>query len=88
MSSYQSESIRKGRTSDVSIISQSQLEVQVAKISFELATTKASLDELRLENRRLSIDKSALANDIKVLKEQNEHLHVKIEKLEKEKLFT
>jgi hypothetical protein len=59
----------------------------VAKISFELATTKASLDELRLENRRLNSDKSALSNDIKALKEQNEHLHFKIEKLEKERIL-
>jgi hypothetical protein len=85
VSSYQSESTRKGRTSDNRSLS--QLEAQVAKISFELATTKASLDELRLENRRLNIDKSALSNDIKVLKEQNEHLHIKIEKLEKEKIL-
>ena len=85
VASYQSESTRKGRTSDNRTIP--QLEAQVAKLNFELATTKASLDELKLENRRLNVDKSALSNDVKVLKEENEHLHLKIERLEKEKIL-
>lgn len=85
VASCQSESTRKGRTSDNRPIT--QLEAQVAKLNFELATTKASLDELKLENRRLNVDKSALSNDVKVLKEENEHLHLKIERLEKEKIL-
>ena len=85
VASYQSESTRKGRTSDNRSIP--QLEAQVAKLNFELATTKASLDELKLENRRLNVGKSALSNDIKVLKEENQHLHLKIERLEKDKIL-
>ena len=42
----------------------SQLESQVAQINFELATTKSSLDELQLENRRLNDDKEKLTTNI------------------------
>ncbi|KAL7554989.1 hypothetical protein ACHAWF_018606 [Thalassiosira exigua] len=61
-----------------------QLEAQVAKLNFDLATTKSSLDELRLENRRLMDDKDKLTNDTKLVKEENDQLHLKIERLEKE----
>jgi hypothetical protein len=85
VASHQSESTRKVQIGDNRSIS--QLEAQVMKLNFELATTKASLDELKLENRRLNDDKSALSNDINVMQHENEQLHLKIERLEKEKIL-
>ena len=64
-----------------------QLESQVAKLNFELATTKSSLDELQLENRRLNDDKDQMGINIQLLHEENHQLHLKIERLEKEKIL-
>jgi len=64
-----------------------QLESLVAKLNFELATTKSSLDELQLENRRLNCDRDKLSTNMTLLKEENEQLHLKIERLEKEKIL-
>ena len=55
----------------------SQLESQVASLNFDLATAKSSLDELRLENRQLMGDRSRL-------REENERLVKRIERLERE----
>mmetsp|Transcript_23404 Transcript_23404/g.52182 ORF Transcript_23404/g.52182 Transcript_23404/m.52182 type:complete len:535 (+) Transcript_23404:110-1714(+) len=65
----------------------SQLESQVASLNFDLATTKSSLDELKLENRKLVGDRSKLSNNVKLLQEENEQLVKKIEQLEREKII-
>ena len=65
----------------------SQLESQVASLNFDLATTKSSLDELKLENRKLAGDRSKLSNNVKLLQEENEQLVKKIEQLEREKII-
>ena len=54
----------------------SQLESQVASLNFDLATAKSSLDELKLENRKLAGDRSRL-------QEENERLVKKIEQLQR-----
>jgi len=61
-----------------------QLESQVLKINLELATTKSSLDELQLENRRLTDDKAKMSTDVKLLLQENEQLQLKIERMERE----
>lgn len=89
-SSIGSSSLRPGRdesgsSANAGIIS--QLESQVASLNFDLATTKSSLDELKLENRKLVGDRSKLNNNVKLLQEENEQLNRKIEQLEREKLI-
>lgn len=64
-----------------------QLESRVAKLSLELATTETSLDELRLDHRRLQNEKDSLNDKVSLLQEENEQLHFKIERLEREKLL-
>jgi hypothetical protein len=59
----------------------------VTKLSLELATTKASLDELHLENRRVKNEKDELKLVVSALEGENEQLHRLVEKLEKEKLL-
>jgi len=61
-----------------------QLESQVLKINLELATTKTSLDELQLENRRLTDDKAKMSTDVTLLLQENEQLTLKIERMERE----
>ena len=63
-----------------------QLEAQVSKISFDLATTKSSFDELQLDHRRLQDEKDGLKKEVSSLQEENEQLHMAIEVLKKEKL--
>ena len=43
----------------------SQLESQVMKLNLELATTKSSLDEIQLQNRKLNDDKSKLTSKMR-----------------------
>jgi FtsZ-binding cell division protein ZapB len=71
-----------------------QLEAHVAKINFELATTKALLDELRLENRHLTDDVKAVLEENDRLHDENDRLHdendrlqTTIQIMEKEKLL-
>ena len=78
--------LSKGTDSDFSSYT-NQLESLVAKLNFELATTKSSLDELQLENRHLHDAKEKMSKNIRVLREENEQLHTKMEKLEKERLL-
>jgi hypothetical protein len=59
----------------------------VTNLSLELATTKAALDELQLEHRRVINEKERLKSKISELKEANNSLHRMIDKLEKEKLL-
>jgi len=59
----------------------------VAKINFELATTKSSFDEIQLENRRLADSKEKLTNNVAELKEENIQLYGKIERLEREQIL-
>lgn len=63
------------------------LESQVAKLNFELATTKSSLDELKLENRNLQQDKTSLSTTVSNLQKENDRLRVHIVRLEKEKML-
>jgi len=63
-----------------------QLEAHVAKVNFELATTKALLDELRLENRHLTDDIKAILDENDRLHDENDRLHTTIQTMEKEKL--
>ena len=63
-----------------------QLEAHVAKVNFELATTKAVLDELRLENRHLTDDIKAILDENDRLHDENDRLHTTIQTMEKEKL--
>lgn len=65
----------------------SQLESQVAKLNFELATTKSSLDQLQLENRKLQDEKFDWHKNLRQLQEENDQLRIKIERMEKEKLI-
>jgi hypothetical protein len=65
----------------------SQLESRVTKLSLELATTKALLDELQLENRRVKNEKDELKLVVSALEGENEQLHRLVDKLEKEKLL-
>jgi len=78
---------RKTAMNDNSAHIISQLESQVAKINFELATTKSSLDELQLENRRLNDNKDKLETNITLLQDENEQLHLKNERLEREQIL-
>lgn len=63
------------------------LESLVEKLSFELATTKSSLDELRLENRNLQHDKTTLSASLTNMQKENDRLRVHIVRLEKEKIL-
>ena len=65
----------------------SQLESQVAKLNFELATTKSSLDQLQLENRKLQDEKFEWHKNLRQLQDENDQLRIKIERMEKEKLM-
>lgn len=65
----------------------SQLESQVAKINFELATTKSSLDQIKLENRKLHDEKSEWHKQTRLLQEENDQLRLKIERMERDKLM-
>lgn len=65
----------------------SALESLVAKLNFELATTKSSLDELALENRNLQQDKTSLSTALTKLQKENDRLRVHIVRLEKEKIL-
>ena len=65
-----------------------QLEAHVAKVNFELATTKAVLDELRLENRHLTDDIKAILDENDRLHDENDRLHTTIQTMEKEKLLS
>jgi len=64
-----------------------QLESQVAKLNFELATTKSSLDQLQLENRKLQDEKFEWHKNLRQLQDENDQLRIKIERMEKEKLM-
>ena len=65
----------------------SQLESQVMKLNLDLATTKSSMDEIQLENRKLQDGKDKLANDVMECQEENHQLRLTIERLEKEKIL-
>jgi len=65
----------------------SQLESQVAKLNFELATTKSSLDQLQLENRKLHDEKSEWHKTTRLMQEENDQLRHKIEQMERDKLM-
>ena len=65
-----------------------QLEAHVAKVNFELATTKALLDELRLENRHLTDDIKAILDENDRLHDENDRLQTTIQRMEKEKLLS
>ena len=65
----------------------SQLESQVAKLNFELATTKSSLDEIQLENRKLHDEKAGWRKKIRSLEEENDQLRLKMERMERDKLM-
>lgn len=82
-SSVQTNSLRKDAYTQQLV---AQLESQVAKLNFELATTKSSLDQLQLENRRLHEEKSVWHKDLQLLQEENDQLRMKIERMEREKL--
>lgn len=90
---------RSTKTSDIYIKSMSaldmdnavvinQLEAHVANVNFELATTKALLDELRLKNRHITDDIEAVLNENDRLHDENDRLHITIQTMEKEKLLT
>lgn len=64
-----------------------QLESQVAKLNFELATTKSSLDQLQLENRKLHDEKSEWHKNTRLIQEENDQLRLKIERMERDKLM-
>ncbi|KAL7538879.1 hypothetical protein ACHAXR_008849 [Thalassiosira sp. AJA248-18] len=90
IASYQShrqDSKRTSTSDNSSHVIIQQLESQVAKLNFELATTKSSLDELQLENRRLNDDKDKLTNNTTLLQEENERLYLTIERLQKEQII-
>lgn len=65
----------------------SQLESQVAKLNFELATTKSDLDQIQLENRKLHDEKSEWHKEIRLLKDENNDLRLTIEQMERDKLM-
>lgn len=65
----------------------SQLESQVAKLNFELATTKSDLDQIQLENRKLHDEKSEWHKKIRLLKDENNDLRLTIEQMERDKLM-
>ena len=64
----------------------SQLESRVTQLSLELATTKSTLDEVQLQNRKLSTQSQQFIHQLTVLQTQNDELCRSIEKLEREKL--
>ncbi len=63
------------------------LESLVAKLNFELASTKSSLDELKLGNRNLQLEKTSLSTNLSKLQKENDQLRVYIVRLEKEKIL-
>jgi hypothetical protein len=63
------------------------LESLVAKLNFELASTKSSLDELKLENRNLQLEKISLSTNLMASRKENDRLRVHIVRLEKEKIL-
>jgi len=65
----------------------SQLESQVAKLNFELATTKSSLDQLQLENRKLHDEKIEWHKKARLMQEEYDQLRLKIEQMERDKLM-
>mmetsp|Transcript_24829 Transcript_24829/g.52214 ORF Transcript_24829/g.52214 Transcript_24829/m.52214 type:complete len:649 (-) Transcript_24829:101-2047(-) len=64
-----------------------RLEEQVAKLSLDLAATRATLDELTLGQRRLQEENNQLSQKLRSLEYENESLHNNIEILKKEKLI-
>ncbi|KAL7464815.1 hypothetical protein ACHAXS_005140 [Conticribra weissflogii] len=64
-----------------------RLEEQVAKLSLDLATTRASLDEITLAQRRLQGENNQLCQKVRSLEYENESLQNNIEILKKEKLI-
>lgn len=80
------------RHSDASHTSQSvalrQLEALVAQLSLELATAKAAADELRLEGRRAAADRDLARANLRLLQEENDHLHATVDRMERERLLT
>eukprot|EP00984_Skeletonema_dohrnii_P024516 scaffold13651_cov118-Skeletonema_dohrnii-CCMP3373.AAC.3 len=88
-SSIRSSSIRNRDSAISAYNSQlvSQLESQVAKINFELATTKSDMDQIKLENRKLQDEKAEWQKKTRLLQEENDQLHQKIERMERDKLM-
>ena len=64
-----------------------QLETQVMKLNLELATSKSTLDEIQLKNRKASDEKDTVQKNMSLLQEENDMLHLKIERLERENLI-
>lgn len=65
----------------------SQLESQVAKLNFELATTKSDLDQIQLENRKLHDEKLEWQKEVRLLKDENNELRLTIEQMKRDKLM-
>jgi len=85
-------SSRNNNNADKRLISQqtqiiTQLELQVMKLNLDLATTKSSLNEIQLQNRKLQSDKDKLNETINSYQEENDQLHLLIERLEREKII-
>jgi hypothetical protein len=93
-SSIQTSSIRHKDITPVTALSSaytsqlvSQLESQVAKLNFELATTKSDLDQIQLENRKLHDEKSEWHKKARLIQEENDELRLTIEQMERDKLM-